>query len=149
MLIKKFKICIKKHGFPNIISRRSLRYVSLCFYFMDCLLWSMYLCIYTSLMQLGEKWNFKQKILARVHQKKITSSSKGYVMWKHFKIWPMKNIFPNQKHIIVWLWLGYKTNEHCPLRHFGELEVSCLTCRMKLIPRTNYLRYISNLSLRL
>ena len=46
-------------------------------------------------MQLDEKWNFKQKISTRVHQKKIKSLSKEYAMWKHFKIWPMKKIFQN------------------------------------------------------
>ena len=35
------------------------------------------------------KWLFKQKIFARVHQKKIESSSKEYGTWKPFKIWPI------------------------------------------------------------
>ena len=46
-----------------------------------------------SFIQLDKKQNFKQKISARVHQKKIKSSLKEYVMWKQFKFWPMENIF--------------------------------------------------------
>ena len=48
---------------------------------------------YISLMQWGEKSNFKHIISTRVHQKKIKNYFKEYVMWKRFKSWPMKNVF--------------------------------------------------------
>ena len=65
-----------------------------------------YVFMYTFLMQLDDKWNFKHEICAKFHQKNIKISSKEYVMWKHFKIWPVKNNFLKlYKPIRVWLWL--------------------------------------------
>ena len=52
-----------------------------------------YVFTYIALMQWGEKANFKQKTTARVHQKKIKYSPIKCVVWKHFKFWPIKNIF--------------------------------------------------------
>ena len=57
----------------------ALRQVKMCFsFFLFRVLFPLeYVSI--SLMQLREKRNFKQKIYARVYQKKITISSKEYV----------------------------------------------------------------------
>ena len=64
---------------------------------------------YVSLMQWGEKSNFKHIISTRVHQKKIKNYFKEYVMWKRFKFWSMKNVSENDKPVRVWLKASHKS----------------------------------------
>ena len=76
------------------------------FYFIFVFIAPFYLCFYCAFLFPWEelfyvylidavRWesNFIQKMSARVHQKKIKSSTNEWVKWKRFKFWLMKNIF--------------------------------------------------------
>ena len=55
-----------------------------------------YVFMYISFMPLDEKWNFKQKISARVNQNKFNGHKKIMSCESGFKIRPTKNIFRKQ-----------------------------------------------------
>ena len=75
---------LKKHGLFNIVFWGKWKCFSLFLFYG---LFSLeYLLINISLEQLDTKWNFRQKISAGIHQKKIKISSKKYVMWKHWHL---------------------------------------------------------------
>ena len=83
--------------------------MDLCFYFIICFLWNMYL--YTVFLWCIEKSNFKQKLSTRVNQKKIKSSWNEYVLWTCFTFNQSETFSENYMPKWVWLWLVYKTTK--------------------------------------
>ena len=77
-----------------------------------------------AVLRCSEKSNFKQKVSARVAQRKIKSSPRKYVRGTQFRFWPMENIFQTYKPIKIFT---YKTTENnCwVLRAISSQRIYC------------------------